>query len=157
MKHLKKFEELEYSPAAKSEYQKKVDSIVDKYAKPITMLKFNKKVVETPVVKLNVDIDDAKDSTLTIKFSEISIKIYPGDKRQVLSIYKPGNGWVLTQESVEDIYSIISKTSHYLNMGEKDLDNVHKILLKLVGVEDNVNQDWSVLSMIDYQKSISRN
>lgn len=155
MKHLKKFEELEYTSDEKREYQSKVDKIVDKFVKPIKMLKFEKEVIESPRVKLNINIDDAKDSTLTINFEEITIKIYPGVHQKVLSIYKPGNGWVLTSESVEDIFSIISKSSHYLDLGYKDLDNIHKILLKLVNNEDHIIQDWSILSMMDYKKATS--
>ena len=144
MKHLKKFEELEYTSSEKSQYQSKVDSIVDRFAKPIKIMKFDKEVVETPRVKVNVNIDNSEESTLSINFKEVSFKIYQGQSGRDLSVYKPGNGWILNNESVEDIYSIIERCSNYLALSEKELSNIYNSLRRLINNEDHIVQDYKI-------------
>lgn len=144
MKHLKKFEELEYTSGERNQYQSKIDSIVDRFAKPVKMMKFDKEVIETPRVKVNVNIDESEDSTLSIKFSDVAFKVYSNDSDRFLSVYKPGNGWLLTNDSVEDIYGIMQRCSNYLSLSESELNNIYKALKRLVNDGEHIVKDFNV-------------
>jgi len=144
MKHLKKFEELEYTSAERNQYQSKIDSIVDGFATPISISKYDREVTETPVLKVGVNINDSESSTLSINLNEIQFRIYRSQYRRVLSIYKPGNGWILTNESIDGIYSIIKKCSNYLSLSESELNNIYKVLRKLSGDENHISMDYNI-------------
>ena len=143
MKHLRKFEELEYTPTERSDYQSKVDSIVNNFAAMVEFKKFDQLVREKPTLKINVNINDSSESTLSMRFKEISIKIYKNDEK-FLSIYKPGNGWVFTKESVDGIMRIIGKSKDYLDMSESEFNNISSILSRMVDVDDNINKDIAI-------------
>jgi hypothetical protein len=144
MEKLKKFEEFEYTSSEKNQYQSRVDSIVDKFARPIKMMKFEKEIVETPRIKVNVNIDNSEESTLSIKFDEISFKIYQGQSGRELSVYKPGNGWKLTHDSIEDIYSTIKRCSNYLSLSEKELSKIYNSLRILINNEDHIVKYYNI-------------
>jgi hypothetical protein len=144
MKHLKKFEELEYTSTEKRDYQSKVDSIINNFLSPIEFMKFDKSVKDQPRVKVNVDITDSEESTLTINFGECSVRIFTGDKGRVISIYKPGNGYVLTRNTIEDLFKLVNRVSNYLGLSESSLDKIYKILSRFINNENHINQDFSI-------------
>jgi hypothetical protein len=144
MKHLKKFEELEYTSTERNQYQSKIDSVVDGFAKPIIISKYDAEVTETPVLKVNININDPESSTLSMNFKEIQFRIYQSQSGRSLSVYKPGNGWILTNESVDGIYSIIKKCSNYLSLSESELNNIYKVLRKLSGDENHISMDYNI-------------
>lgn len=144
MKHLKKFEELEYTSTEKRDYQSKIDSIVDSFATMVEFKKFDRLVNEKPTLKINVNIDDSVDSTLAMNFSEISINIYKNDDGKFLYIYKPGNGWSFTKNSIDGIMRMITKSKDYLDMSESEFNKVLVVLSNMVDIDDHIRKDISL-------------
>ena len=145
MKHIKKFEELDYTDSERRQYQQKVDKIVDGISKSIEYQKYDKTLSDKARIKVNVNLEDSEQSDLTIRFAECMIKVYYSTSdEKTISIYKPSNGYVFSQNTVEDIYSIINKVSHYLSLSDKNLEKIHSTLRRIVSSEDHINQDVKI-------------